>query len=65
MQTNGDAGSSEWPAMSRGGCLAITNQLVKLLVHCPEGSKKSSRKPVYEMYYFRSRDAVEIVNGVA
>ena len=28
---------------------------------CPEeGSKKSSRKPVYEEWYFRNRDVVEI-----
>ena len=52
--------------MSRGGCWAITNQLVKLLVHClEEGSKKSSRNLVYEVYYFRTLDAVEIVTGVA
>ena len=56
----------EWAAMSRGGCWAITNQLVKLRVHCPEeGSKKSSRKLAYDVYYFRTRDALEIVTGVA
>ena len=28
---------------------------------CPEeGSKKSSRKPLYEMWYFLNRDVVEI-----
>ena len=29
-----------------------------------EGNKKSSRKILYEMYYFRTRDAIEIVTGV-
>ena len=28
-----------------------------------EGSKKSSRKLLYKMYYFRTRDAIEIVTG--
>ena len=28
-----------------------------------EGSKKSSQKLLYEMYYFRTRDAIEIVTG--
>ena len=33
--------------------------------HCPEEcSKKSSSKLVYEVYYFRTRDAVETVTGV-
>ena len=39
--------------------------MVKLLVTFPEeGSTKSSRKLVYEMCYFMSRDAVEIVTVV-
>ena len=49
-----------WPAM------LVERRLIYGEAICffpEEGSKNSSRKLSYEMYYFRTRDAIEIVTG--
>ena len=49
-----------WPAM------LVERRLIYGEAICffpEEGSKNSSRKLLYEMYYFRTRDAIEIVTG--